>query len=148
MAALCKIQQKQLGSWEMGSKAYFIFTIVTGLLKGAALLSIVLWLLPMWGVRIPVWGFILVVGAFLAYEIVTFRLGKRALEKKPAIWSEAIIGRLGKATTPLIPHGYVQVDGELWRAVSSDTNINEGDDLVVVEMDKLTLRVTSLAEKK
>jgi membrane-bound ClpP family serine protease len=97
--------------------------------------------LPLWGVNIPVWGFILVVVAFLAYEVITFRLGKRALEKKPAIWSEAIVGRFGKATTPLIPHGYVQVDGELWHAVSSGANIDEGDDLVVVEMDRLTLRV-------
>jgi membrane protein implicated in regulation of membrane protease activity len=132
----------------MSKKAYIIFNIATGLLKGAVLLSIVLWLLPLWGIDIPIWGLILIVVAFLAYEIITFRLGKGALERKPAIWSEAIVGRCGKATTPLTPDGYVQVNGELWHAFSNDTDINEGDDIVVVEMDRLTLRVAPLQASK
>ena len=132
----------------MNKKAYIIFNIATGLLKGAALLLIILWLLPLWGVNIPIWGIILIVAAFLTYEIVTFRLGRKALERKPVIWSEAIVGRCGKATTPLAPDGYVQVNGELWHAFSSDTNINEDDDIVVVEMDRLTLRVAPLQASK
>jgi membrane-bound ClpP family serine protease len=132
----------------MSKKAYIIFNIATGLLKGAALLSIVLWLLPLWGVNIPIWGLILIVGAFLTYEIITFRLGKKALEKKPVIWSEAIVGRCGKATTPLTPGGYVRVNGELWHAFSSDININEGEDIVVVELDRMTLRVAPLQASK
>jgi len=132
----------------MSKKAYIIFNVVTGLLKGTALLSVVLWLLPLWGVNIPIWGIILIVATFLTYEIVTFRLGRRALERKPVIWSEAIVGRCGKATTPLTPDGYVQVNGELWHAFSSDININEGDDIVVVELDRLTLRVAPLQASK
>ncbi|MFC2014175.1 NfeD family protein [Chloroflexota bacterium] len=129
----------------MGNKTYIIFNIATGLLKGAVLSLVILWLLPLWGINIPAWGLILVVVAFLIYEIVTFRLGRRAMERKPAIWSEAIVGCCGKATTPLTPRGYVQVQGEFWRALSSDTNINEGDDIVVVEMNRLTLRVALLS---
>ena len=122
-------------------KAYIIFNIVTGLLKGAVLASIVLWLLPLWEINIPIWGLILIVIAFLTYEVVTFRLGRKALQRKPAIWSEAIVGCCGKATTSLTPKGYVQVNGELWCAVSSGANINEGDDIVVVELNRLTVRV-------
>ena len=132
----------------MSKKAYIIFNIATGLLKGAVLLLVILWLLPLWGINIPKWGIILIVVAFLIYEIVTFRLGRRAMERKPAIWSEAIVGHCGKATTPLTPKGYVQVNGELWRAFSSDININKGDDIVVVEMDRLTLRVAPLQALK
>ena len=132
----------------MSKKAYIVFNIATGLLKGAVLLSIVLWLLPLWGVNIPIWGLILMVAVFLTYEIVTFRLGRRALERKPVIWSEAIVGRCGKTTTPLTPDGYVRVNGELWHAFSSDTNINEDDDIVVVEMDRLILRVAPLQSSK
>ena len=128
----------------MSRKAYLVFNIVTGLLKGTILVSIVLWLLPLWGIHIPIWGLILIVVAFLIYEIVTFRLGRRALERKPAIWSNAMVGCCGKATTPLTPDGYVRVNGELWRASSSDTNINEGDDIVVVGLDRLTLHVAPL----
>jgi len=132
----------------MSKKAYIIFNIATGLLKGTVVLLIILWLLPLWGVNIPIWGIILIVAAFLTYEIVTFRLGKTALEKKPVIWSEAIVGRCGKATTPLAPDGYVRVNGELWHAFSSDTNINEGEDIVVVELDRLTLHVAPLQASK
>lgn len=131
----------------MSIKAYYTFNIVTGFLKGALLASILLWLLPPWGITIPLWGLTLIVVAFLMYEIVTFRLGKKALERKPVIWSGAIVGRYGKATTPLNPDGYVKVDGELWHAVSSDTNIKEGDDLIVVEMDRQTLRVALIPKK-
>ena len=129
----------------MNMKGYVIFNIATGLLKGAVLAAIVLWLLPLWGINIPIWGLILIVIAFLCYEILTFRLGRRALERTPVIWSKAIVGCCGKATTPLTPYGYVQVQGELWRALSSDTNINEGDDIIVVELDRITLRVAPLS---
>ena len=132
----------------MSKKAYIIFNIATGLLKGTVVLLIILLLLPLWGVNIPIWGIILIVAAFLTYEIVTFRLGKTALEKKPVIWSEAMVGCCGKTTTPLTPDGYVQVSGELWHAFSSDTNINEGEDIVVVELDRLTLRVAPLQAPK
>ena len=129
----------------MSLKIYVIFNIATGLLKGAVLAAIVLWLLPLWGINIPIWGLILIVIAFLCYEIVTFRLGRRVLERKPVIWSNAIVGCCGKATTPLTPRGYVQVQGELWRALSNSAKIDEGDDIVVVELDRLTLRVAPLS---
>jgi len=132
----------------MTRKTYLIFNIATGLLKGAVLAAITLWLLPLWGINIPIWGLSLIVVAFISYEIVTFRLGRRALERKPVIWREAIVGCCGKATTPLTPKGYVQVNGELWHAFSSATNINEGDDIVVVEMDRLTLCVAPLSETR
>jgi hypothetical protein len=74
----------------MSKKTYTIFNVAIGLFKGAALLLIILWLLPFWGIIIPTWGLSLIIAAFLAYEIVTFRLGRRALERKPAIWSEAL----------------------------------------------------------
>ncbi len=128
----------------MAKKTYFMFNIATGLLKGAVLAAIFLWLLPLWGINIPIWGIILVIIAFVIYEIVTFRLGWRALKRKPSVSPEGIVGCYGKATTPLTPEGYVQVQGELWQAFSSDTNINEGDDIVVLEMNRLTLRVAPL----
>jgi len=127
----------------MSMKGYVIFNIATGLLKGAVLAAIVLWLLPLlWGINIPMWGLILLMVVFVIYEIVTFRLGRRALQRKPTI--PPPVGCCGKATTPLTPDGYVQVEGELWRAISSDMNINKGDDIVVVGVNRLTLGVAPL----
>ena len=128
----------------MNIRAYYIYTIVTGILKVTLLALIVLWLLPSWQINFPLWGIILISVTFLIYEIVTFRFGKRALERKPAIWTNTMVGCCGKATTPLAPSGYVRVSGELWRASSSDKNIDEGDDIVVVGLDRLSLFVAPL----
>ena len=129
----------------MKKKEYVLFNIATGLLKGAVLAVIILWLLPLWGISIPIWGLILLMVVFVIYEVITFRLGRRALERKPTASVKAIVGCCGKATTPLTPYGYVQVQGELWRAVSNDMNINDGDDIVVVEVNRLTLHVAPLS---
>ena len=129
----------------MTKKAYLIFNIATGLPKGAVLAAIFLWLLPLWGINIPIWGIILLIVVFVIYEIITFRLGWRALKRKPSISLKAIVGCCGKATTPLTPKGYVQVQGELWQALCSDRDIDEGDDIVVLEVNRLTLRVAPLS---
>ena len=129
----------------MTKKAYLLFNIATGLPKGAVLAAIFLWLLPLWGINIPIWGIILLIVAFVIYEIITFRLGWRALKRKPSISLKAIVGCCGKATTPLTPKGYVQVQGELWQALCSDRDIDEGDDIVVLEVNRLTLRVAPLS---
>lgn len=131
----------------MSKKEYIIFNIATGLFKGSVLVLIILWLLPFWGINILIWGLSLIIVAFLAYEVITFRLGIKALQRKPTIWSEAIVGCSGKATTSINPDGYVRVNGELWHTSSNDSNIKEGDDIVVVELNRLTLRVAPFSGK-
>ena len=131
----------------MSRRGYVIFSIATGVLKGVVLVAVVFWLLPLWGISIPVWGIILLATAFVTYEGVTFRLGKRALERKITASPQSIIGCCGRATTSLAPDGYVQVNGELWRAFSNDMNVDEGDDIVVVEVNRLILGVAPLSGK-
>jgi len=122
-----------------------MFNIATGLLKGAVLAVISLWLLPLWGITIPIWGITLLIIAFIIYEIVTFRLGWRAINRKPSVSPKAMVGCYGKAATPLIPEGYVYVQGELWKALCRDRDIEKGDDIVVLEVSRLTLRVAPLS---
>lgn len=57
---------------------------------------------------------------------------------------EAIVGCFGQAATPLTPDGYVRVQGELWRATSIGPDIQEGEDIEVVEVRRLTLRVSTV----
>ena len=76
-----------------------------------------------------------------AYAYITYRLGKKALGKKPIISPEAIVGNKSKATTLLAPKGYVRVGGELWRAWASST-INAGQEVIVVGREGMTLLVS------
>lgn len=125
-------------------KGYIVSTIVTAVLGAAVIVAIVLWLLPRWGINIPLWGFILLMAAYVVYQVVTYRMGKRALDRKPVVAPEAMVGCCGQAATPLTPGGYVRVQGELWRAISVGPDIEEGEDVEVVDIRRLTLRVSTV----
>ena len=130
----------------MTKKGYIVFSIITGLLEEAALAAVVLWLLPLLGINIPIWGLILLMVAYGVKEGISYRIGARALGRKPVVSPEAMVGCCGKATTPLAPDGYVRVEGELWRALSTGPNIDKGDEIVVVEVKRLSLFVAPLSD--
>ena len=129
----------------MGRKTYIIFSVGTGILKAFAIFAICVWLMPVWEISVPLWVLILLFIALLIYEITVFRLGRKALQRKAATPSEAIVGLCGKATTPLNPSGYVKVNGELWQALSSDARIDKDEDIVVLESDRLILHVAPIS---
>lgn len=131
----------------MRGREYKILTIAVSLLEAAAIVAIVLWILPQWGIKIPVWGLILIMLAFGIYQGVTYRLGRRALTRKPVVSTEAMVGRYGKVTTPLTPDGYVQLDGELWQASSVGPYAEKGDEVIVREVNGLTLLVAPRSNK-
>lgn len=128
----------------MRTREYTILTIAVSLLEGTAITAIILWLLPRWGINVPVWALILLIIAFGVYQGITYRIGRRALGRKPVVSPEAIVGCCGKATTPLTPDGYVKVNGELWRGLSTVPGLDEGDEVIVVGINGLTLFVTPL----
>lgn len=125
----------------MMRKGYIVSSIVTALLGEAALVAVALWLLPLWGVNIPIWGLILVMVTYGVYEGISYRIGSRTLGRKPVVSLEAMVSCHGKASTLLAPDGYVQVKGELWWALSTGPNIDKGDEIVVVGVKRLTLFV-------
>lgn len=73
------------------------------------------------------------------YNYINYRLGKKALTKKPIISLD--IGSRGRAATPISPTGYVRVNGELWRA-SSNSNIDAGEEISVVGIEGMKLLVS------
>jgi membrane protein implicated in regulation of membrane protease activity len=125
----------------MKNKNYTAYSVITALLEELALVAVVLWLLPRWGINIPLWGLILMVVALGAYNYITYWLGKKALDKKPIISPEPMLGSKCQVATPLAPKGYVKVDGELWQATSSST-IDAGEEVVIVGVKGMTLMVS------
>ena len=56
--------------------------------------------------------------------------------------TQGLVGQMGRTTTPLDPHGTVQVASERWSAVSdSGEPIDEGEEVIVQEVEGLTLKV-------
>jgi membrane-bound serine protease (ClpP class) len=125
----------------MKYRRYTVLAITTTLLEQAALVAVVLWLLPRVAINIPLWGLILMMIALGVYNYITYRLGKKALVKKPMISPD--IGSRGRTTTPISPKGYVRVNGELWQASSSST-IGAGEEIAVTGMEGMTLLISPI----
>ena len=101
-------------------------------------MAVVLWLLPRAAINIPLWGLILMTIALGTYNYINYRLGKKALTKKPMISPD--IGSRGRTATPISPTGYVRVNGELWPA-SSNSTIDAGEEIAVVGIEGMTLLI-------
>jgi membrane protein implicated in regulation of membrane protease activity len=125
----------------MQHRRYTVLAVVTSLLEQVALVAVVLWLLPRVAINIPLWSLILMMIALGIYNYTNYRLGKKALTKKPMISPD--IGSRGRAATPISPTGYVRVNGELWRASSSAT-IDAGEEIIVVGINGMKLLISSI----
>jgi len=133
-----------MGSDLMQGKGYTAYSIITTLLEEIALAAIVLWLLPVFGIVIPLWALALMMIAWGTYSYVSYRLCKKALDRKVTSPGEAMIGCQGQTKTCLDPDGIVQVQGELWNATTADSMIQSGEDVIVQGISGLTLFVAPL----
>ena len=122
-------------------KGRLIIAIVSTVLEEAALAAGVLWGLPRLGIHIPLWVLIIVMAAWCAYTVITYRMGSRALRRKPVHGLTAMLGSEGKAVSPLAPEGMVRIKGELWRAKSASGRMDTGEEVIVVGQDGLKLVV-------
>ena len=68
-------------------------------------------------------------------------MGLKAQRLKPATGIVALTGSKGAAITLIDPTGMVNVNGELWNAISLSGKINPGENVIVKEIKNLTLYV-------
>ena len=125
-----------------------ILAIVSTLLEEAALVALVLWGLPLLGIHLPLYGLITLMAALAAYAVITYRLGSRALKKKPVVGLPDMVGSQGKAVSRLDPEGLVRIKGELWESKSAGRRINTGEKVTVVGQEGLKLIVRREKPKK
>ena len=122
-------------------KGRLIIAIVSTVLEEAALAAGVLWGLPRLDIHIPLWVLIIVMLAWGAYTVITYRMGSRALLKKPVDGLTDMVGSKAKVVSPLAPEGVIKIKGELWVAKSAGHRIDAGEEVVVVGQDGLKLAV-------
>ena len=118
-----------------------IIAIFSTLLEEAAIVIVVLFGLPQLGINIPLAGLIALMAVWLAWSVIIYRIGSRALKKKPLDILPDMVGCKGKVVSPLIPEGLVRIKNELWVAKSARGGVNLGEKVVVVEQDRLKLVV-------
>jgi membrane-bound serine protease (ClpP class) len=89
------------------------------------------------------WVAIGVSAGFGGITVFLIRLAVRARRMKQRLGMEALIGRPASAMEPLAPEGHVLVEGEIWRAVASET-VPAGAPLRVTGHDQYLLHVAPL----
>lgn len=106
----------------------------------AVLAALGLWILPRAGVYVP-WELVAAVcTALLAFDVFTYIMVTRSLDRAPIPGQESLVGQKGKVLSPLLPRGLVKVDGEIWQASSIEGDIESGN-ITVVAQHGLVLEV-------
>jgi membrane-bound serine protease (ClpP class) len=84
---------------------------------------------------------IFVVLATAAFFVFAVGMGVRAQRRKTTTGEAGMVGEVGVARSALKPEGYIFVHGEIWKA-EADEPIEQGEKVVVKEVEHLTLKVT------
>lgn len=121
--------------------ARLIIAIITTLIEEAAIAAVGLWLLPKIDVRLPLFALILIMLAWAGFAVFTYRMGTRALKKKPEGGLSDMLGMRGRVVKRLDPEGMVRIKGELWKAKSAGRKIGTGEEVTVVGQKGLKLIV-------
>ena len=125
-----------------------VIAVVTTVLEEVVLVAIVLWGLPELGIYIPRWGLIAIMVAWAANAVIFYRIGSRALRRRPVSGLGSVVDNKGKAVSPLAPDGVVKISDELWEAKSASGQIDVGEGVTVVEQDGLKLVVVKTVAAK
>ena len=120
---------------------YTVQAIVGTIFEETVLVVIVLLVLPQFGIHIPLWGLVLLMVALAIVGYVSYRIGKPTFFLRLRVAPEAIIGHEGRVVRPLAPEGCVKVQGVLWKATCAEAELEAGDEVVVVGIDRLKLIV-------
>ena len=122
--------------------ARLVMAILSTLAVEGAMVVVWHWVLPEFGVRLPLAALIAVMSAWAAFSVVDFWLVTRFLKQRAIVGlAHMIVGTKGTAASPLSPQGWVSIRGELWGAASDEGNIEKGEEVTVLEQDGLKLVV-------
>lgn len=99
------------------------------------------------GVSVAIWAVVLVALAVAAFAAVGIVLAVRTRKTPVATGQEGLLGRLAEVRKRLEPDGFVFVEGALWRAVSEDGPVEQGEWVRVTGVYELRLTVRRVAEK-
>ena len=111
-------------------------------IPGLAAVILILIIIQHW-VVLPGWLFWSIIVFWVVKDALLFPFVWRAYDWERPGKSRSMVGERGIAKERLAPAGYVQVRGELWRAVIIDDGpaIEMGQSVKIVKMDGLTLFV-------
>jgi len=128
--------------------ARLVLAIVSMALEQGAIYVIWRWLLPQFGINLPLSVLIGVMVAWAVFGIWLFLFTTHTLRRQVPVGLPSMVGTKGKVASKLVPEGLVRIKGELWVATSSEGNIDAGEAIVVVGEDGLKLLVRRVDDSR
>ena len=122
-----------------------ILAVISNFLEEVAIVVLWRWVLPEFGVNIPLPWLIIIMAAWLTFSVSLFVYVTRVLRTQTVVGLPTMVGSKGKAAGRLAPEGQVRIRGELWSAVSVAGEVKQGADVVVVDEEGLVLKVKPAA---
>ena len=119
-----------------------VYSIISTALQEAGIAILLLWVLPVLGINVPLWGVITVLAAYGVFSYIMYRVGHPTVLLKAVTSPESIVGSEGIVQQDLEPEGYIQVRGELWKASSTAGGLKKGEEVIITGIDGLKLIVT------
>jgi len=126
----------------------FIAAVVTTICEEAIIAAIIVWGLPQLDIHLPLSVLIVVMVVWAVNSIIFYRIGSRALRRRPVSGLGSVINDTGKVVNPLTPDGVIKIKSELWEAKSAVGHIGAGEEVMVVEQDGLKVTVIRAASSK
>jgi len=111
------------------------------LLDEAAVIVVILLILHFLGIQIPL---PIIIGGGIIAGIFVFIIHIAVIpsfHKKQVTGREGMIGEQGRVVEPLTPVGAITVKGEYWSAKSVDDSIEADENVEIVGLEGLALRV-------
>ena len=129
------------------TRARLALAIISTPCEEVAIYAIWRWLLPALDIYLPVPVLIGVMAAWLAFSIWLFAFTTWTLGKQVPVGLPSMVGSRGKVTDRLSPEGMVRIKSELWGAISSEGDIDIGEEVIVESEDGLKLSVRRSDDK-
>ena len=115
--------------------------ILVLLLDDAAALVLVFLVLWFLGIKISL-PIVIVIALLLGtFAFITHKVIIPSFHKKKVTGSEGMVGLVAEVIEPLTPVGVIRVEGEYWKAKSVGENIAVGEDVEILRLEGLTLKV-------
>jgi membrane-bound ClpP family serine protease len=115
--------------------------VIVFLLDDVVALLLIILLLRFLKIQIPLPIIIVVAILIGTLLFIIHRAILPDFRRKPVTGQEGMIGSQGSVVKPLSPIGTVIVEGEHWKAKSVDGSIGVGENVEIVGLDGLTLKV-------
>ena len=122
--------------------------LTIGAVVAMVLGSLMLYDAPETGLRLSWYVILPTVGSTAGLMAIAVSFGMRALYDRPITGAVGMVGEAAVVREALDPAGQVQVQGELWRAVSEDGPAAAGETVRITGVDGLTLKVVHAGERR